>query len=167
MAQVKPGPGESLIPLLSHPTPHFRRVSLSFPPGPESAARRMVLAVSALRQWPSADFGSRQQSSNLLPWLASKFSAWSISDEPVRCSCRSRRSERPIRPAQDRAGRISACSRRSPESDLPCLSSPAVKNISVRRRPKSLHIFCRPAPHRGVSRSSRTRSGMRWTHVAL
>ena len=56
---------------------------------------------------------------------------------------------------------------RSPESDLLCLSSPAVKNIFVRTRPKSLHIFYRPAPHRGVSRSSRTRSGMRWTRAAL
>ena len=47
------------------------------------------------------------------------------------------------------------------------LSSPLCKNILLFRRPKSLLYPRRLVPSRGVSRSSRTRGGMRWTQAAL
>jgi hypothetical protein len=43
------------------------------------------------------------------------------------------------------------------------LSSPFRKNISVFPKLKSGYMICHPVPQRGVSRSSRTREGMRWT----
>src|SRR5216683_1454876 len=44
------------------------------------------------------------------------------------------------------------------------LSSPLCKNISVFTHPKShLELFASRPTQRGVSRSSRTRDGMRWT----
>jgi hypothetical protein len=47
------------------------------------------------------------------------------------------------------------------------LSSPSRKNILIFRRAESLYILRRPVLPRGVSRSSRTRGGMRWTQGAL
>jgi hypothetical protein len=61
------------------------------------------------------------------------------------------------------------CSRRSPVicpsgSLLTGVSSPLCKNISLHPSGKSsLQIRAIPPHERGVSRSSRTRGGMRWT----
>src|SRR6266852_1982917 len=46
---------------------------------------------------------------------------------------------------------------------LSSLISDFPKNISVPTPPKSLLELSHPTPQRGVSRSSRTRGGMRWT----
>ena len=46
------------------------------------------------------------------------------------------------------------------------LSSPICKNISVFPKCKSAYMTGHPVPPRGVSRSSRTREGMRWTRAA-
>ena len=47
------------------------------------------------------------------------------------------------------------------------VNAPFRKNISVLQKRKSPYIRIRPVPPRGVSRSSRTRGGMRWTRRAL
>jgi hypothetical protein len=52
------------------------------------------------------------------------------------------------------------------QSDLPS-PVPFEKKFRFAANPNHFHIPRRPVPQRGVSRSSRTRVGMRWTRAAL
>jgi hypothetical protein len=66
---------------------------------------------------------------------------------------------RPVPLPQTTPGRLQS----APSADLPDVSSPCAKNISVFQKCKSAYMICHPIPKEGRWPSSSTRGGERWT----